>query len=63
MEAIQSFDLSLLNAIQDSLKSGFLDGFTVFLSYLTNSGIIWIVALMITKAVKLDNRLSKNHAA
>ena len=43
MEAIQSFDLNLLNAIQDTLKCGFLDGFTVFLSYLTTSGIIWIV--------------------
>ncbi|MBQ7505526.1 MAG: phosphatase PAP2 family protein [Ruminococcus sp.] len=44
MEAIQSFDFSILNAIQDSLRCAFLDGFTVFLSYLTTSGIIWIVA-------------------
>ena len=43
MEAIQSFDLSVLNAIQDSLKCGFLDSFAVFISYLTTSGIIWIV--------------------
>ena len=43
MDAIQSFDLSVLNAIQDTLHCGFLDGFTVFLSYLTTSGIIWIV--------------------
>ena len=43
MEAIQSFDLSVLNAIQDSLKCGFLDAFAVFISYLTTSGIIWIV--------------------
>ena len=42
MEAIQSFDLSVLNAIQDSLRCGFLDAFTVFISYLTTSGIIWI---------------------
>ena len=42
MEAIQSFDLNFLNAIQDSLKCGFLDGFAVFLSYLTTQGIIWI---------------------
>ena len=43
MEAIQSFDLSVLNAIQNSLKCGFLDFFAVFISYLTTSGIIWIV--------------------
>ena len=43
MEAIQSFDLSVLNAIQNSLKCGFLDYFAVFISYLTTSGIIWIV--------------------
>lgn len=43
MEAIQSFDFSVLDAIQNSLRCGFLDGFTVFLSYLTTSGIIWIV--------------------
>lgn len=44
MEAIQSFDLNFLNTIQDSLKCDFLDGFAVFLSYLTTQGIIWIVA-------------------
>ena len=44
MESIQSFDLSLLNAIQDTFRCGFIDVFTVFLSYLTTSGIIWIVA-------------------
>lgn len=44
MEAIQSFDMSVLNAIQDNLRNSFLDGFVVFLSYLTTSGIIWIVA-------------------
>lgn len=44
MEAILSFDFSVLDAIQNSLKCGFLDGFAVFLSYLTTSGIIWIVA-------------------
>lgn len=43
MEAIQSFDLSVLNAIQSSLRCGFLDTVTVYLSYLTTSGIIWIV--------------------
>ena len=43
MEAIQSFDLSVLNAIQNTLKCGFLDFFTVFISYLTTSGILWIV--------------------
>lgn len=42
MEAIQSFDFTILNAIQDSLRCAFLDGFAVFLSYLTTSGIIWI---------------------
>lgn len=44
MEAIRSFDFSVLDAIQNSLKCGFLDWFTVFLSYLTTSGIIWIAA-------------------
>ena len=44
MDAIQSFDLSVLNGIQDSLKCGFLDYFAVFISYLTTSGIIWIAA-------------------
>ena len=43
MEAIQSFDFSVLNGIQNFLKCGFLDWFTVFLSYVTTSGIIWIV--------------------
>lgn len=42
MEAIQSFDTSVLDAIQDTLSCGFLDFFTVFISYLTTSGIIWI---------------------
>lgn len=44
MEVIQSFDLSVLNAIQNTLKCGFLDFLTVFISYLTTSGIIWIAA-------------------
>ena len=44
MDAIQSFDLSVLNAIQNTLKCGFLDFLTVFISYLTTSGIIWIAA-------------------
>lgn len=44
MEAIQSFDQNVLNAIQDSLKCGFLDFLAVFISYLTTSGIIWIAA-------------------
>lgn len=43
MEAIQSFDLSVLNAIQQTFRCGFLDGFCVFLSYFTTSGIIWLV--------------------
>ena len=43
MEAIQSFDYSVLNAIQQSLRCAFLDGFSVFLSYLTTYGIIWIL--------------------
>ena len=42
MEAIQSFDFSVLNAIQNTLRCGFLDFFNVFLSYLTTYGIIWI---------------------
>lgn len=43
MEAIQSFDFSILNGIQESLRCAFLDAAAVFLSYLTTSGIIWIV--------------------
>jgi len=42
LDAIQSFDVSVLNAIQNTLRCGFLDFFTVFLSYVTTSGIIWI---------------------
>jgi undecaprenyl-diphosphatase len=44
MEIIQSFDFNVLNWIQGTLRCSFLDYFTVFLSYLTTSGIIWIVA-------------------
>lgn len=43
MEAIQAFDLSILNWIHNTLQCGFLDSFAVFISYLTTSGIIWIV--------------------
>ena len=43
MEAIQSFDTTVLNAIQQTLRCGFLDTAAVFLSYLTSYGIIWIV--------------------
>ena len=42
MEVFQLFDFSVLNGIQSFLKCVFLDWFTVFLSYLTTSGIIWI---------------------
>lgn len=44
MEAIQAFDFSVLDWIQQYLRCSFLDFFTVFLSYITTSGIIWIVA-------------------
>ena len=44
MEAILNFDLSVLNWIQENLRCGFLDSFAVILSYVTTSGIIWIVA-------------------
>lgn len=44
MDAILSLDFSILNGIQDAMKCGFLDHATVFLSYLTTSGIIWIAA-------------------
>ena len=43
LDAIQSFDFSVLNFIQDTFRCGFLNAVTVFLSYLTTSGIIWIV--------------------
>lgn len=52
MEAIQNFDLSVLNAIQQSIKCGFLDFFTVALSYITTSGIIWIVLGIVLTCVK-----------
>lgn len=52
MEAIQNFDLSVLNAIQQSLKCGFLDFFAVALSYITTSGIIWIVLGIVLTCVK-----------
>ena len=42
-DAIQSFDISVLNAIQDNLRCTFLDYTAIFLSYLTTSGIICIV--------------------
>lgn len=44
MEAIQSFDLFVLNTIQNTLRCGFLDYFTLFINYLTTSGIIWVAA-------------------
>lgn len=44
MGALQSFDLNLLNGIQDNLRCAFLDHTSVFLSYLFTSGIFWIVA-------------------
>lgn len=42
MEALQSFDFSVLNGIQSFLKCEFFDWFTVLLSYLSTWGIIWI---------------------
>ena len=47
MEAIQSFDFSVLNAIQDSLRCTFLDSFAVILSYITTSGILWIALAVV----------------
>jgi len=44
MEAIQNIDFSILNWIQETLRCGFLDSFNVILSYVTTSGIIWILA-------------------
>lgn len=44
MESIQSFDLSVLNVIQNTFRCEFLDSFNVLISYLTTSGIIWILA-------------------
>ena len=52
MEAIQNFDLSVLNGIQQSLKCGFLDFLTVALSYITTSGIIWIVLGVVLTCIK-----------
>lgn len=44
MEIIHNFDYIILNAIQQSLRCEFLDLFTLTLSYVTTSGIIWVVA-------------------
>ena len=44
MEAIQAFDFSVLDGIQQYLRCAFLDWFSVFLSYITTSGILCIVA-------------------
>ena len=44
MVIIHNFDYIILNAIQQSLRCEFLDSFTLFLSYVTTSGIIWVVA-------------------
>ena len=43
MEVIQNLDYTILNAIQHSLRCKFLDSFTIILSYVTTSGIIWVV--------------------
>lgn len=43
MEAIQSFDFSILDGIRQSLTCPFLDGLSVFLHYFASWGIIWIV--------------------
>ena len=59
MEAIQSFDFSVLNAIQDSLRCTFLDSFAVILSYITTSGILWIalaVVLLFFRKTRAERR-------
>lgn len=43
MEAIYNFDFNILNAIQQSMRCEFLDSFTLALSYVTTSGIIWVI--------------------
>lgn len=47
MEAIQIFDFSILNFIQEHFRCGFLDAVLGFLSYAGNAGIIWIVAAVV----------------
>lgn len=42
MEAIQNFDISVLDWIQANLRCGFLDSFLVILNYVMTSGILWI---------------------
>ena len=44
MEVIYNFDYIILNAIQQSLRCEFFDSFTLTLSYVTTSGIIWVMA-------------------
>lgn len=42
MDAILSFDFSILDWIQATLRCGFLDSFSVILTYVMTSGILWI---------------------
>ena len=44
VEIIHNFDFTILNAMQQSLRCGFFDLFTLVLSYVTTSGIIWVLA-------------------
>ena len=44
MEIIYNFDCIILNTIQQSLRCEFLDSFILALSYVTTSGIIWVIA-------------------
>lgn len=44
MEIIYNFDRTILNTIQQALRCGFLDSFILALSYITTSGVIWMVA-------------------
>ena len=42
MAILQNFDQAVLGMVQ-SLRCGFLDSFVIYLSYVTTSGIIWVV--------------------
>ena len=56
MEIIRNSDYIILNAIQQSMRSEFLDSFTLTLSYVTTSGAIWV-------AVGIAMLFSRKHRA
>lgn len=55
LDAIQSFDASILMYIQEHLRCAFLNGFLSFITQLGNAGFIWIllgIALLIPEKTR-----------